>query len=266
MGRLLNMDNPVMRFLSRTFDVMMLNIFFIICSLPIFTIGASLSALHYCCLKMKEPDEGYVWKNFFKSFKVNFKQGIPLWLMMFVLGLVLFMEHRVASQMTGASIKAVRIMIYTAAVLWYMVLAWMFALQSRFVNSIGQTIKNALLLTIAKAPRSIAMVLIMIAEIVIVLRSPAIVQSYAILWIIMFGFAVQVLINTQLQYPVIKELMPKEDTEPVSDSQFTVDETADVSGLGYTSIPKEGDSSGTGSGVSPAGEDREGQDKKDFRM
>lgn len=253
MGRFFNLDSPLMRFLSRTFDVMMLNIFFIICSLPVFTIGASLSALHYCCLKMKEPDEGYVWRNFFKSFKTNFKQGIPLGLMMLFLGLILLMEHRAASRMTGASVRVVQIMIYMAAVLWYMVLAWMFALQSRFVNSVGHTIKNALLLTIAKAPRSIAMVLIVIAELVIVLKSPAIVLSYSVLWMIMFGFAVQVLINTQLQYPVIKELMPKEDTEPVSDSQFTVDETADVSELGYSPIPKKEDQSG--------GKSRESQDE-----
>ena len=40
MDRIFNLDNPVMRFLGRAFDMMMLNILFIVCSLPIFTIGA----------------------------------------------------------------------------------------------------------------------------------------------------------------------------------------------------------------------------------
>ena len=57
MERIFNQDNPVMRFLGRAFDMMLLNFLFLICSLPVFTIGASLSALHYCCLKMKDEIE-----------------------------------------------------------------------------------------------------------------------------------------------------------------------------------------------------------------
>ena len=84
------------------------------------------------------------------------------------------------------------------------------------------------------------MVLIFIAEVLFVTRASSIVLSYFILWLLMFGFSVQVLINTQIQYPVIKSLMPAdEDAEPVSDGQFAVDETADVSELGYTPLPKE---------------------------
>lgn len=241
LNKIFDMDNPVMRFMAKTFDMMILNFLFILCSIPIFTIGASLSALHYCCLKMKEPDEGYMYKNFFHSFKVNFKQGLGLGIPMLFLGLVLYLEYRATSALDASSVRMVRIMILVAAVIWYMVLCWLFALQSRFVNTVGQTYKNAMLLTFAKAPRSAAMVLIVAAELIIIVRSPAVVQSYSLLWLIMFGFSVQVLINTQLQYPVIKELMPGEaqENEPVVDSQFTVDETADVSELGYTPLPKE---------------------------
>ena len=240
MDRIFNLDNPVMRFLGRAFDMMMLNILFIVCSLPIFTIGASLSALHYSCLKMKDENEGYVFRNFFRSFKMNFKQGTGMWLIMLALGLLLFMENRMAAQITNASVRPIRIMIYVAASLWYMALCWMFALQSRFVNNVGQTIKNAVLLTFAKAPRSIGMLGILALELIFVARSSGLVQSYAILYLLMFGFSVQVLINTQLQYPVIKELMPNdEDDKPAADSQFTVDEEADVSALGYTPLPKD---------------------------
>lgn len=233
-----NMDNPVMRFLSRACDMLLLNIFFIICSLPIFTIGASLSALHYACLKMKDEDEGYVYRNFFKSFKTNFKQGTGLWLIMLMLGAALLFEYAAVRQIPDGSARPVKIMIFVAAALWYMMVSWIFALQSRFVNTVGNTFKNALLLMIGKAPRSILILLIPVAEFFIVTRSPAVVQSYALLWVIMFGFSVQVLINTQIQYPVIKSLMPEEKEEPVSDSSFTVNEDADVTELGYTPLPK----------------------------
>ena len=183
---------------------------------------------------------------------MNFKQGTGMWLIMLALGLLLFMENRMAAQITDASVRPIRIMIYVAASLWYMALCWMFALQSRFVNKVGQTIKNAVLLTFAKAPRSIGMLGILALELIFVARSSGLVQSYAILYLLMFGFSVQVLINTQLQYPVIKELMPNdEDDKPAADNQFTVDEEADVSALGYTPLPKDekkpgADNPGTG--------------------
>ena len=71
---LFDLDNPVMRFLSRVADLLVLNLLFILCSIPIFTTGASITALYYCFFKMKDQEEGYLAKRFFKSFKENFKQ------------------------------------------------------------------------------------------------------------------------------------------------------------------------------------------------
>ena len=71
---LIDLDNPLMRFLSKVADVLTLNLLFLVCSIPIFTIGASTTALYYCFFKMKDNEEGYLFKKFFKSFKENFRQ------------------------------------------------------------------------------------------------------------------------------------------------------------------------------------------------
>ena len=47
MNRLFNIDNPVMQFLSKMFDLIVLNLIFILSCIPIITIGASISALYY---------------------------------------------------------------------------------------------------------------------------------------------------------------------------------------------------------------------------
>ena len=44
MKSLFNLDNPVMQFLSRVADIMLLNMLTLVCSLPIITAGAALSA------------------------------------------------------------------------------------------------------------------------------------------------------------------------------------------------------------------------------
>ena len=67
MNRIFDMDNPLWRFLGKLADLMILNILFLLCSIPIFTIGASLTGVYYVCLKIKEQEEGYIVRNFFKS-------------------------------------------------------------------------------------------------------------------------------------------------------------------------------------------------------
>jgi len=52
MDRLFNMDNKFFTVMGRVADLIMLNVVFLICCLPIVTIGASLTALHYVTLKM----------------------------------------------------------------------------------------------------------------------------------------------------------------------------------------------------------------------
>ena len=78
MSRIFDMDSPLMRILNKFADLMWLNILTLICCIPIVTIGPALSAAHYVELKMYRNEEGYITRDFFKAFKVNFKQGFIL--------------------------------------------------------------------------------------------------------------------------------------------------------------------------------------------
>ena len=82
MGKIFDMDSPVMRFLNRVADLLMLNILMIFCCIPVITIGASFTAMHYVILKMVRGEEGYLFRGFFKSFVRNFKQATLIWLIM----------------------------------------------------------------------------------------------------------------------------------------------------------------------------------------
>ena len=71
MGKVFNFEGPVFSFLSRLADLFWLNLLFVICSIPVITIGASSTALYYVTLKMAKDEEGYITRSFFKSFKEN---------------------------------------------------------------------------------------------------------------------------------------------------------------------------------------------------
>ena len=92
MRALFDMDNAFFRGMSKVADLCILNVVFLICCIPVFTIGAATTALAYVTLKMKDGEEGYILKSFFRSFRQNFKQSTVIWLLMVLIGLVLGLD------------------------------------------------------------------------------------------------------------------------------------------------------------------------------
>ena len=60
--KLFNLDSPVMVFLSKVANLMILNVLTIICCIPIFTAGAAITALYYVTIKMARGDDPYIIK------------------------------------------------------------------------------------------------------------------------------------------------------------------------------------------------------------
>ena len=81
-------DNKVMGIFARVMDAVILGVLWLACSLPVVTIGASSAAFYYAYNKCVRQDRGYAWKNFFSSFRSNFKQATRLWVTL--LGILLF--------------------------------------------------------------------------------------------------------------------------------------------------------------------------------
>ena len=73
-------ENPVIRFLSCFCDLMFTNALFIISSIPIVTIGASITAMYHVMFQLQDGTESYIYRMFFKSFKRNFRQSTCIWI------------------------------------------------------------------------------------------------------------------------------------------------------------------------------------------
>ncbi len=131
----------------------MLNILWFICSIPIFTIGASTTALYYTSLKIVRSEEGYVTTLFFRSFRENFRQATRLWLILLGVGLLLagdgYILHylRQSSSGTAAVIwTLVLAIVIAAAVLYVIELLYVFPLLASVRNTDRAMLKNAFLI------------------------------------------------------------------------------------------------------------------------
>lgn len=222
-----SLDGPLYSFLSKMADFLILNVLFIVCSLPVFTIGASYTAMSYVTLKMKEGDEGYVFKSFFKSFKENFRQGTGMWMICLAVGFVLGIDLYILHNGEGTYVSVMKVAVLAALVVWFMVVSWAFPLLSRFVNTVKVTLHNALLLSMGNAPRALAFTFVCFASVYVTLYNAQTLSIGLLLWL-MFGFSVLSFLNSSLQYKQFKMLMPEEKQEITSDMDFRIgDETID---------------------------------------
>ena len=78
-----------MNLFSRIVDLLLLNFLFVITSLPVLTLGASLTALYSVSLKLVRNEESYVSRDYFRAFKKNFCQAtVSFWAFSLIIALL----------------------------------------------------------------------------------------------------------------------------------------------------------------------------------
>lgn len=147
-------NSPVIAFLNKMTDLILLNILYIICCLPIFTIGAATTAMYYVCIISIRQGDGYVVKRFFKSFRDNFKQATILWIPMLLVGVIMGFDLFFWYQMGTVFSKVMFILSMIVALFLVMVGMYVFPVLSKFEGTVGQTIKNAAAFAIGYLPQT----------------------------------------------------------------------------------------------------------------
>ena len=191
------MDNVITRALSKICDMICLNVLWVICSIPIVTIGASTTALYTVMLKMVRNEEGYIFRGFFKAFKENFKQSTIIWLIVAALGVVWWIDYRVSGLMGQGISDVFRIIFLLLGFLLLTVIIYVFPLTARYENSISATFKNAIILTVAKLPYTFIMVAVLVIAVLASLWNTMMLMMALPLWFI-FGVSLIAWVNSYL--------------------------------------------------------------------
>ena len=200
---LFNPNNMFFRFMSRISDLMILNFLWIICSLPIITIGASTTALYDVTLKLVNEEEGYLFKGFFKSFKENLKKATIIWI------IILFVFFIIGVNLTfWIKYKSIAGNIPMSIILFILFLflpteIYIFPILSNFKKTIKETIKYAFILSIKYLPYSLIIILISLIFIGVTAIFP-----FTILFMIFVGFAFYAYINSYLFRIIFKKCTP----------------------------------------------------------
>ena len=149
-----------MKLLTGLADLMWLNVLAIITSLPVFTIGASITAMETVFLRMLHKEDVFVTREYFRAFKDNFKQATAIWMILLPIILIIgFDQIYFLSDNSefGIFLKAASIIL---GVVFLGVFLYVFPLQARYKNPVRVTFRNAVILTIGHPVRSIFMIVI----------------------------------------------------------------------------------------------------------
>lgn len=213
-------DNVVVRALTKICDMVCLNLLWMICCIPIVTIGASTTALYTVMLKMVKNEEGYIFRGFFKAFKSNFKQSTIIWIIVLLLGIVCWIDSRVAGVMPGAVETVMRAVFLLVGFLLLSVVLYIFPLTARYENTIRATFKNALILTIGKLPYTLLMVVVTVGSVILTLWNTTTLMFALPLWFLIGGS----LIAWVNSYILRRVFLIFEDNEDQSNENSTEEE------------------------------------------
>ena len=238
MGKIFDLDSPLIRGLNKFADVMWLNIlvllfaipliveqyfmlgpilldggadmlfnyvfyawlFGIICSIPL---GPALTAMHFVLLKIVRDEESYITKTFFKSFKENFKQAAVLQIIQFAAGGIIVIDFLL---MRGQSPVLKYVTMAVGFILFFASL-YIFPLQSKFENKIVATLKNSFLVSILALPKTVAMAVVTLMPFLLIYFF----QLKAVPFLLLFGIAGPGYACAALYSETFKKFEPKEE-------------------------------------------------------
>lgn len=165
--KIFDLDSPLMRTLSRIADLLLLNLLAGICCIPIITVGASMTALHYMSLKLVRHEECYIIRGFFKSFKENFRQATLIWLIFLAAIIVLACDFYIMKYATISFPVVLKVVIMIVAIIVAFTGTFVFATLAKFDNPVFRTIKNAFVISILQFPKTIAMIILSVLPLVL---------------------------------------------------------------------------------------------------
>lgn len=206
MHGLFNYDGVFVQTMNRIADAICLSILWLVASLPVFTIGASTTALYYAMNKCVRRGEGGIWKTFWQSFRANFKQATGMWLILLpVYGLLIASCY--SAWLMSAADNLPREMFYFLLVVLAFFFAWacfLFPYLARFQNTTKMIFKNCLGIAILNFPMALLHPVYLLISVLSVALFPLMILCAPGIYMVLSCYTLE---------PVFRKYMSEEDRE-----------------------------------------------------
>ncbi|HFI0127586.1 TPA: DUF624 domain-containing protein [Streptococcus suis] len=185
MRKIFSIESRYFRIFSRISDIFILNLLFILTSLPLLTIGASMAALNGSWQRILRKEENEIIKSYFHYFKTNFRQSTIIWLGLLIISFLLlfefifFLNQDEPIRWIGLTVLIV------ISIMWFIILLVSLTYICLYEDGILRAIKNSFLLIVKKPFYSIFLIWLNIF--VIYFSISNIVGIFTALYVFTFG-------------------------------------------------------------------------------
>lgn len=225
--KIFDLDSPLMNVLNKMADLMWLNILTLICCIPIITAGAALTSMHYVALKIVRNEESYITRNFFKSFKTNFRQATLIWLLLLLIAAILGGDYYIITKSGMQFSQVLIVLIMAAGVLVICTALYVFPVLAKFDNTIMGTIRNAFIMSILQLPKTLVMLVMAFFPLIIYLVSLRLIPIIFLFGLSLPAYASAMLYNKffqKLEAQLLSEQEPAPEVSPEEDERVFHDE------------------------------------------
>ena len=208
-------DEPLWKqLLDLICDIFLCNIYFIVCSLPVVTMGAAFTGLYRAMLRLTRG-EGSVTKDFFQGFRSDFWRSTGIWLILLAVGLGVWADYYFVLAVNGGSTWSDILLLVIA--FWVLATgAYAFALIAQFSNSFGKTLRNAMLLALTNFPKTVLMAALSSVIWIVLIFATDWFFRLAIFWLF-GGFSVPAYFNSLLLKKIFRPFLEHREPEKTED-------------------------------------------------
>ncbi len=169
-----------------------INVLFVITSLPIFTIGASLTAAYSMSMRLQDDKEETVLAGYISEFKRNFKQATLTFFLVLLAAAIMTAEVLLVRTQERGSLMA---QFYTVVLIFEsigmaLVLPFLFPLIAAYENTFWNTIRNAFYMSVGYTWSAVKIIVAWAAPVIICLVYPVIFITIWYLWLLLIFGAV----------------------------------------------------------------------------
>lgn len=169
--RFFSVDSPIYKFMTRLFDMFKLNLMWMICSLPIVTMGAATTAAYTITLKMVNDEEGYIAGPFWEAFKDNLKKGSILGIIQLVALYAIYLDFQFFQMANRYNIMFLIVGVM-AVFLLFMHMIYAFPLLARYENTVINTLRNSYAIAAKYIGRTAFLAVLLLLEMCIIFWNP----------------------------------------------------------------------------------------------
>lgn len=208
MNKFFHADNPFNRFMYKLGCFILVNIYFLLCCIPIVTVGASLTAADFVCYKMKEEPDVKITSVFFRAFASNFLNSTLVWIVF--AGIMSALVYGFIWGFTVGGSMAACVLCAIGAIIVGACGTYVFMLIARYKNTIMTQILNGFKVGFGNLAWTVLIWFVWAVPILVFLSVPGLLLYMGWIWLLC-GFTILIYITVGIYRHIFRKIEKKED-------------------------------------------------------